>query len=257
MFPPWIIPVIGVFLFFPYPNSFPTTLRLYVGQNYVGQRKFLVIEYLITVCWLPTLPPLHSSSLLHFIHTPITTPPIHPNWTLPPSTSHKQPKIYSMLVFLEKFLALFSLFSLALSASISGNVTSNADLPYGYSGATGPNLWHKMSPQWKECATSKQQSPINIRATTATVKGSKFLYPASPLFEIFYDAYALRVQLTPNSFQQFTAVLGGQRYKLVQFHFQLPGEHTLEGEYFPLEIHFVHESVDGEFFLLYVVGEKN
>lgn len=229
--------------FFPH---YPTSLH---RSKLCRPKKFLVIEYLITVCWLPTLPPLHSSSLLHFIHTPITTPPIHPNWTLPPSTSHKHPKIYSMLVFLEKFLALFSLFSLALSASISGNVTSNADLPYGYSGATGPNLWHKMSPQWKECATSKQQSPINIRATTATVKGSKFLYPASPLFEIFYDAYALRVQLTPNSFQQFTAVLGGQRYKLVQFHFQLPGEHTLEGEYFPLEIHFVHESVDGEFFL--------
>ncbi|PUU79892.1 alpha carbonic anhydrase, partial [Tuber borchii] len=116
---------------------------------------------------------------------------------------------------------------------------------YGYSGPTGPNVWHKMSPQWKECATSKQQSPIDVRATTTlAVKGSKFLYPPLAVFEIFYDAYALRVQLAPKGFHEFTAVLGGQRYSLVQFHFQLPGEHTLEGEYFPVEIHFVHESVD-------------
>jgi len=77
------------------------------------------------------------------------------------------------------------------------------------------------------------------------------------MFEIFYDEYALRVQLAPKGFHEFTAVLGGQRYSLVQFHFQLPGEHTLEEEYFPVEIHFVHESVDGEYFLSSFMQLKN
>ncbi|RPA97342.1 carbonic anhydrase [Choiromyces venosus 120613-1] len=150
-----------------------------------------------------------------------------------------------MPIFLQKCLALFTLFTLALSETIFGNGTFGTDLPYGYSGATGPNVWHQMSPAWQACATSKQQSPINIRAkTTVSVLGSRFLYPQTALFEVFYDAYALRVQLHPLGNQEFTAVLGGRRYKLVQFHFQLPGEHTLEEGYFPVEIHFVHESLD-------------
>jgi len=212
-----------------------------------------VIEYLTTVGWpvlhLPTTP----SSLITFASL---YPHTHHNSSdlsqlvIAISTSHKPPKIYSMRIFLEKLLALFSLFSIVLSSQVFANGTAVADLPYGYSGSTGPNVWHKMSPQWKECATSKQQSPVNIGAlTTVAVTGSTFLYPSSALFEIFYDAYALRVQLAPNNPQQFAAVLGGRRYKLVQFHFQLPGEHTLEEEYFPLEIHFVHESVDCGFFI--------
>ncbi|KAG0643950.1 alpha carbonic anhydrase, partial [Tuber brumale] len=129
---------------------------------------------------------------------------------------------------------------------------------YGYSRSTGPNLWHKLSPEWKACATSKQQSPINIRsATTMAVMGSQFLYPPIAHFEVFYHAYALRVQLTPRDPQEFTAMLGGRRYRLVQFHFQLPGEHTLEGEYFPAEIHFVHESVDspGQLAVVGILGD--
>ncbi|PWW73071.1 carbonic anhydrase [Tuber magnatum] len=149
-----------------------------------------------------------------------------------------------MFIF-EKCLALFTFFTLVLSGPIFGNDTSSAALPYGYAGSTGPNVWHKMSAEWKECATSKQQSPINIHArTTVAVRDSQLLYPAVAMFEVFYEAYALRVQLVPSDPQEFAAMLGGRRYRLVQFHFQLPGEHTLEDEYFPVEIHFVHESVD-------------
>ena len=36
-------------------------------------------------------------------------------------------------------------------------------------------------------------------------------------------------------------------YKLKQFHFHTPSEHTINGEYFPMEVHFVHQSADGKF----------
>ena len=38
-------------------------------------------------------------------------------------------------------------------------------------------------------------------------------------------------------------ILGGETYKLVQFHFHTPSEHRVEREYFPVEIHMVHENV--------------
>ncbi|CUS12470.1 unnamed protein product [Tuber aestivum] len=163
-----------------------------------------------------------------------------------------------MLVFLQKCLALFNLFTLVLSTITFGKDTSSGALTYGYSGSTGPNLWHKISVEWKECATSNQQTPINIRSgSTAAAQGSRFLYPPVSMFEVFYEAYALRVQLAPRNPQEFVAVLGGRRYKLVQFHFQLPGEHTFEDEYFPVEIHFVHESVDvpGQLAVVGVFGD--
>jgi carbonic anhydrase len=45
--------------------------------------------------------------------------------------------------------------------------------------------------------------------------------------------------------------VGADSYALVQFHFHAPSEHTVDGEHFPLELHFVHQAEDGA---LAVVG---
>jgi carbonic anhydrase len=37
-----------------------------------------------------------------------------------------------------------------------------------------------------------------------------------------------------------TIAVGGKTYKLAQFHFHAPSEHTVDGQHFPLEIHLVH-----------------
>lgn len=48
-----------------------------------------------------------------------------------------------------------------------------------------------------------------------------------------------------------TLRIGDDRYTLLQFHFHTPSEHTVNGEYFPLEMHLVHRKDDGS---LAVVG---
>ena len=48
-----------------------------------------------------------------------------------------------------------------------------------------------------------------------------------------------------------TVTIGTDVYRLVQFHFHAPSEHTLDGRRYPAEIHLVHESEQGE---LAVVG---
>ena len=39
--------------------------------------------------------------------------------------------------------------------------------------------------------------------------------------------------------------LGRDSYELLQFHFHTPSEHTVNGQRFPLEAHFVHRAPDG------------
>jgi carbonic anhydrase len=56
------------------------------------------------------------------------------------------------------------------------------------------------------------------------------------------------IELTPPADKQLEAVLGGRRHKLLQFHYHAPSEHTLDEEFFPAEVHLVHEDLESLFF---------
>jgi carbonic anhydrase len=43
----------------------------------------------------------------------------------------------------------------------------------------------------------------------------------------------------------------GKQYELRQFHFHAPSEHTIGSQKYPIELHLVHKSQDGE---LAVIG---
>lgn len=44
--------------------------------------------------------------------------------------------------------------------------------------------------------------------------------------------------------------VAGVEYRLKQFHFHTPSEHRIFEEYYPLEMHMVHESADGKILVL-------
>ena len=46
-------------------------------------------------------------------------------------------------------------------------------------------------------------------------------------------------------------MLEGREFSLLQFHFHLPSEHTVDGSDFPMEVHFVHQADEGD---LAVIG---
>jgi len=55
------------------------------------------------------------------------------------------------------------------------------------------------------------------------------------------NGHAVKVDVANGSFIE----VDGIRFDLKQFHFHSPSENTIEGKYFPLEAHFVHQSKDG------------
>lgn len=50
-----------------------------------------------------------------------------------------------------------------------------------------------------------------------------------------------------------TTTVGGKAFNLAQYHLHTPSEHRINEEYFPLEMHMVHESDDGAFVVLAVL----
>jgi carbonic anhydrase len=50
--------------------------------------------------------------------------------------------------------------------------------------------------------------------------------------------------------------VGDKTYASLQFHFHAPSEHTVDGEHFPMEMHFVHQAEDGELAVVGVLIEE-
>ena len=117
---------------------------------------------------------------------------------------------------------------------------------WSYSGPTGASHWAELSDEFKTCA-SGQQSPINITGAVGAQTGA--LQPAwKPMpLRMTDTGHGLQVEASRGSSMK----LGDSSFNMLQFHIHTPSEHTLEGQSFPMEIHFVHKDGHGH---LAVVG---
>ncbi|KAG0641808.1 alpha carbonic anhydrase [Tuber brumale] len=150
----------------------------------------------------------------------------------------------------------FLLSSLFLAVSLPATLVSaclykreDPTLPsYSYTGETGPLLWHNLTVDGKnfpysKCGTGKQQSPIDITDSVPLAENNTMTtFPFSGEFTIEDDGHTILV--TPQKPDDYKSVLGGQEYKLSQFHFHISSEHLLRHETFPLEVHFVHTKLN-------------
>jgi carbonic anhydrase len=126
---------------------------------------------------------------------------------------------------------------------------------WGYSGATGPENWGSLAPEYAPCAEGAEQSPIDLAGGSGD----------PPSLEVAYGSSSLALANNGHSVQAEVAgdhsiTLGGTRYALEQFHFHAPSEHTLDGEELALELHFVNAAEDGSLAVLGVMvraGEEN
>ena len=118
---------------------------------------------------------------------------------------------------------------------------------WGYGPEDGPAAWGRLSSEYALCAVGNRQSPIDIvGATQAEVPPVAFHYRPMKL-EVEHNGHTVEVVSTSENWIE----VGGARYDLTQFHFHTPGEHTVEGRPFAMEVHFVHRNEEGT---LAVVG---
>lgn len=118
---------------------------------------------------------------------------------------------------------------------------------WSYEGAGGPDHWGDLDAASKVCASGSQQSPIDVeRPIEADLPDLKIQW-AKSADTIVNNGHTIQLNVAPGS----TLMLGGDEYKLVQFHFHRPSEHLVDGKRFPMEVHFVHQHSSGR---LAVVG---
>ncbi|GKT52168.1 carbonic anhydrase [Colletotrichum spaethianum] len=127
-----------------------------------------------------------------------------------------------------------------------------ADGTFGFDGLNGPLNWLSLSASNEACALGKNQSPINVQeSNTKQVQGSTITFspeqhPEGAQLENLNGFLEVRANGTMQN--------GGKTYSLRQFHFHTPSEHRINGEHFPLEVHFVWEAQVGNGSSLAVVG---
>lgn len=144
--------------------------------------------------------------------------------------------------------------------------TQAVPLPYDaphwdYHGERGPQFWGKLDPVFSLCDKGHNQSPIDI-AETSPATLPKLLSNFSPaklqivhhehIADEINDGHTIQVNYSEGD----TLTIGSTNYELIQFHFHAPSEHTIRGNHYPMEMHFVHQSPSGALAVVAVFIEK-
>lgn len=154
-----------------------------------------------------------------------------------------------------------------LTANLFGNENKHeenyfhktGELHWGYSGENSPEFWGKLDKSYKTCQEGERQSPINILTNTTKVENSlNYLYFDYKDIDINIVNNGHTIQV--NSDDKNYALIQGKRFKLLQFHFHSLSEHTINDKHYPIEVHLVHKSEDGELAVIAIflkVGSYN
>ncbi len=120
-------------------------------------------------------------------------------------------------------------------------------LHWGYGPDNGPAVWGRLSSEYALCAVGNRQSPIDIAAATPVDLPAVAFHYQPMMLEVLNNGHTIEVASTSENW----IGVGGARYDLTQFHFHTPGEHTVAGRPFDMEVHLVHRNQEGT---LAVVG---
>jgi len=122
-------------------------------------------------------------------------------------------------------------------------------------GPKDPEHWGELKEEWKTCGNGTQQSPIDV------VKGNAIISPdLGTLRRIYQTGNATLVNRGHDIMVNWSGGAGsveikGKRFTLNQGHWHTPAEHTIDGKQHPLEMHLVHQAVDGEIAVIGILYE--
>lgn len=127
-----------------------------------------------------------------------------------------------------------------------------------HKGEDGPENWKNLCSGFSDCG-GHSQSPINI--ITKDVEAGSGL--SNPIFSygestvnIINNSHTVQFNIDGENKVQ----LNGKSYKLLQFHYHALSEHTINDQYYPLEVHFVHKHSDTDYAVLgvmFIEGKEN
>jgi carbonic anhydrase len=137
--------------------------------------------------------------------------------------------------------------------SSSAAISRAAEGPHwSYEGDTGPDKWGSLGGEGNVCATGTQQSPVDISETARTALPRLVMIWARSADTIVNNGHTIELGFADGG----TLGTSPHLYRLKQFHFHRPSEHTIGGWRTAMEVHFVHERVGGDGDNFAVVGVR-
>ncbi|NJN65468.1 MAG: carbonic anhydrase family protein [Chloroflexaceae bacterium] len=132
--------------------------------------------------------------------------------------------------------------------------TSHEAAHWSYEGNTGPSHWGDLSPDYRTCKTGKNQSPIDLTGAMPVANLPELIvnYRTLPVSATMHNnTHTIQVDENTGS----TLIYNGTTYRLLQYHFHNPSEHTINGEPAAMELHLVHRDDEGNYLVVGVLFE--
>jgi carbonic anhydrase len=112
--------------------------------------------------------------------------------------------------------------------------------------------WQELSEEFSACGEGAQQSPIDLTGAVGLDLPNAILDYVPADATVIDNGHTVQINVP----EAGTLELDGTTYAFAQFHFHAPSEHTVEGDHWPMEWHFVHKAEDGSLAVLGVLVEE-
>lgn len=149
---------------------------------------------------------------------------------------------------------------------------------WGYAGDTGPENWGSLSDKYSECSEGREQSPIDIDTDAVDSSGGasrlSFSYRDEAVRTINTGLF-VKVKYEEDKSSpvnnsspadksspaaKSSIAIDEREYRLIEIHPHTPGEHTVDSQGFPMEMHLVHRGAQSQLAvvgILFRLGEAN
>ncbi|KAH0932474.1 hypothetical protein HID58_009591 [Brassica napus] len=155
---------------------------------------------------------------------------------------------------------LFILLTIISCSNAQREVEDESEFSYEGNQENGPEKWGKLKPEWKMCGKGEMQSPIDLMNKRVKIVShlgrlTRDYKPANATLRNRGHDMMVRFEEGPGSIK-----INNIEYQLHQLHWHSPSEHTINGRRFALELHMVHESINGSMAVvtvLYKIGRPD
>ncbi|KAG6411054.1 hypothetical protein SASPL_129128 [Salvia splendens] len=136
-------------------------------------------------------------------------------------------------------LIIFSLLTAINAEDHNSEVDDEHEFTYLKNSSKGPEHWGSLKKEWKLCSVGKFQSPINIIEEKVLVSSK-----TGTLRRNHKPAHAVLRNRGHDVMVEWNGDTMGTNltYNLLQCHWHMPSEHTINGRRYDLEMHMVHRN---------------
>lgn len=138
-----------------------------------------------------------------------------------------------------RFAALMAAACLAFAGQAGA---ADAKKHWTYEGNEGPQNWAKISKDFAKCESGAEQSPIDLsHPVNAQIGKLDIHWNKASQWTVVNNGHTIQASAADGGF----ITIDGKQYKLIQFHFHTPSEHSVNGKHTDMEVHLVHQAADG------------